>query len=207
MMEKKELTDEIIVLEWEAFQNVQNIGGRASCQDDAATFAIMRNSQLCMWSEAMLESYREDLKQAREKEENLLSEKYAYMMAYTSPEEYAEIRDLLPVVSETKRELAGRIVDVSLDWQRECMGLYPHVLKNGRPLRSTEDSEYQTSFETYLRCELYTYSENTLRLYDERVREARKEQCNLLLNSYSQMVRDYGYSSLDEAESHMKAVS
>ena len=32
------MIDEIIQLEWEQFDKVQNVGGRANCQDDFKTF-------------------------------------------------------------------------------------------------------------------------------------------------------------------------
>ena len=37
-METKQLIEEIIDIEWDMFQHVDNIGGRASCQDDFETF-------------------------------------------------------------------------------------------------------------------------------------------------------------------------
>ena len=36
--------EEIIKIEWQMLQTVDNIGGRASCQDDDETFYIMRRS-------------------------------------------------------------------------------------------------------------------------------------------------------------------
>ena len=41
----------------EAFDKVENQGGRASCQDDYETFSIMRKSQYMLWSREMLESF------------------------------------------------------------------------------------------------------------------------------------------------------
>lgn len=67
--------------EWKLFEQVHNIGGRASCQDSPDTFFIMRSSQLMAWSEAMQESYWNDLITATQQGRNLLTEKYAYMMA------------------------------------------------------------------------------------------------------------------------------
>ena len=45
-MEKEELVNAIVQLEWEAFDKVDNLGGRAGCQNDGETFSIMRKSQL-----------------------------------------------------------------------------------------------------------------------------------------------------------------
>jgi hypothetical protein len=60
-MEKSVLINKIVELEWLFFQSTQNAGGRADCQDDRATFEIMRSSQAKVWSEAALESYLNDL--------------------------------------------------------------------------------------------------------------------------------------------------
>jgi len=49
-MERKELTNCILELEWDMFTNVTNVGGRASCQDDRKTFIIMRKAQAHIWS-------------------------------------------------------------------------------------------------------------------------------------------------------------
>ena len=43
--EKDPLIAAIIGAEWQMFDKVQNEGGRAACQNDARTFAIMRYSQ------------------------------------------------------------------------------------------------------------------------------------------------------------------
>ena len=41
---REELTDGIVAAEWFMFDKVNNIGGRADCQDDLETFSIMRRS-------------------------------------------------------------------------------------------------------------------------------------------------------------------
>ena len=96
MSKKDDLVSKIIEREWDMFQNVENIGGKASCQQDYQTFEIMRYSQAMSWSEETLESYLKDLQKAQKNKRNLLTEKYARMMESTSPLEYAQIESLLP---------------------------------------------------------------------------------------------------------------
>ena len=72
MDKKGMLVASIVKTEWEMFQGVSNIGGRASCQEDLRTFEIMRSSQAASWSEATLESYLNDLKDAKSSGRNRL---------------------------------------------------------------------------------------------------------------------------------------
>ena len=58
-MKKQELVDKIVKAEWEAFDKVQNEGGRASCQNDWNTFSIMRKSQYMTWPEELLAMFLE----------------------------------------------------------------------------------------------------------------------------------------------------
>ena len=74
---KKDLIDKIVAKEWDMFQTVANVSGRAACQDNFETFSIMRSSQANGWSEAALSSYLDDLTDAQENGRNLLTEKYA----------------------------------------------------------------------------------------------------------------------------------
>ena len=76
--------EEIIKIEWEMFQKVDNIGGRASCQEDPETFYIMRKSQYDNWSPAMVDCYLEFARKCKADGRNLPAEKYARMMAYTN---------------------------------------------------------------------------------------------------------------------------
>ena len=75
--------EEIIKIEWQMFQNVDNLGGRADCQDDFETFYIMRRSQYDNWTEEMVRVYGDFAAKSLKEGRNLISEKYARMMAYT----------------------------------------------------------------------------------------------------------------------------
>ena len=199
-----ELVGTIIVAEWELFDRVHNRGGRAACQDDRETFFLMRSAQLSAWTEAMQESYYRDLCRAREQGRNLLSEKYGYMMARTSPEEYEQIRGLLPPYSEVKTALIGDICQVQVEWQEELSRKYPRLIGNGRVIHRAQDGVYSTSFETYLWGELESYSIETVRLYSEYVNALKAEGRNLNEMILANMVSQYGYSSLEAAESRTK---
>ena len=69
-----------------------------------------------------------------------------------------------------------------------------------RAIRTADDTPYTTSFETYLRGELGTYSEDTLRAYARMIDDLQQEDRNLTTETMAHTARLYGYASLDEAE-------
>ena len=204
MDRREQLTAGIVDRELAMFQAVPNAGGKAPCQEDIRTFRIMRSSQMASWSEAALESYLQDLKEAEDAGRNLLTEKYARMMQSTWPEEYARIEPLLPKVDPRGLELAGEIVDIVLSWERELLERYPYIVRRGRPISSAEDSPGVTSLETYLRGELATYSVKTLELCLARVKDQRAEGVNGSAVILAQTMRQYGFASLEEANERLK---
>ena len=205
MTTREDMIGSIIEAEWKMFQDVANIGGRAACQDDSETFRIMRAGQSAGWSDAMLKSYLDDLNEAERSERNLLTEKYARMMGSTSPMEYARIEHLLPPIDPEAIELIERIVRIVLQWEEELLEKYPYIIKRGRPLFSTEDSIGVTSKETYLRGELSTYSLNTLELYLDHIQKEESENVNGSAITLLFMVKQYGYSSLEEANEKIRS--
>ena len=190
--------DTIVALEWEAFQDVHNAGGRASCQDDYRTFSIMRKSQFLAWDAQTREAYLRDLVAAKEQGRNLLTEKYARMMAYTSPLEYRQLEHALPPVSGEAAALADRIAATLVLWQEEYARTYPRLTARARPV--DDNGRGMTSFETYLRGELLTYSPETLRRLAAHVSRLRDEGMNMSVELMKHTVRMYGYASLEEAE-------
>jgi hypothetical protein len=115
-MDRKEEIKRILELEWDMFTKAQSAGGRAACQDDQPTFTVMRKAQAEIWSDETLQSLRNDLLQARESGINLMTLKYAHMMEVTFPEEYAQLKDALPPVSNTAFALAREIVQIHAQW-------------------------------------------------------------------------------------------
>ena len=195
---------ELIVKEWNQFQNVQNEGGRASCQNHMREFIMNRLGQFLTWSDEMRQSYYEDLDNAERLGWNLLTEKYARMMKYTAPQEYAALCNRLPVISEVKEALVSKIVAQQVLWQEEYTRKYPKVSRGSRPTSAASDANYVTSFETYLRCELYTYSEQTLRAYLAREEELVHAGKNMTIMNLENMAKMYGFSSLQEMEDKSK---
>ncbi len=89
-MEKEKLIEEILEKEWAYFSKLNNIGGKAACQDNREDFIIMRKSQWETFNEETLLSYLEDLNSKN----NPLFHKYGQMMKYNSPQEYEKIKNL-----------------------------------------------------------------------------------------------------------------
>jgi hypothetical protein len=203
-MSKEALITKIIDLEWNMFHNVSNIGGKASCQDNPETFKIMRHSQAVSWSEDTLESYLNDLSIAQETKRNLLTEKYARMMQYTSPLEYAKIEHRLPSLDPEIIPLIDKIVKIVMEWEEELSVKFPNILKRGRPIYSTNDSMFVTSVETYLRGELMTYSQRTLELYYQNVLKQQSERINGSEITLLYMVKQYGFNTLAEANEKLE---
>ena len=196
--EKKE---RLIDMEWEMFHEVKNEGGPADCQNDPETFRIMRRSQFACWDEDLVDSYTMDLVHARSVGRNLPAEKYAWMMASTAPEEFAAISHLLEKPTEKTVRLIEEIVSQEVEWMAEYEEKYPVFSLGNRELRTSSDTPEETSFETYLRGELYTWSSETVGLYREFIRRIKEEGKNLALLTMETMVKSYGYRDLDEAES------
>lgn len=199
-MDKKELIKQIIQLEWAMFTAVENVGGTASCQKDQSTFQIMRQSQAEAWTLEILESYLDDLEMAGMKGRNLMTEKYARMMAYTDPEAYDAIKDRLPTISSDLEDMIEAIVTINTRWQDSIASRYPNLKSVGRKTNSYEDSKESTSVMTYLRGELGTYSRATIKLIYKYTVEQEKNKVNLAELIAHKMVEFYGYKTLEEAD-------
>ncbi|MGL4858240.1 MAG: DUF4125 family protein [Enterobacteriaceae bacterium] len=160
----------IIVIEWKQFSRVNNSGGKAQCQNNPTLFCAMRAIQASIWQERTLSSYLNDLRQAEAANINLMTAKYAYMMAETHPSEYQQIAHRLPLISVEKQRLVDLIITVFTQWQTEA----------GQMLASQSRIDFQpASALTYLRGELLTWSEKTLELCLADVQQARSQGRNL----------------------------
>ena len=196
---------EILSIEWDMFQAVQGIDGPASCQQDRKTFDIMRSSQLLGWNDEVAQSYLEDLTRARAGGRNLMTEKYARMMEYTSPCEFRRISGGVPELDQDAPALIQRLTERSVRWMEELAVRYPHVLSRGRPIRSDGDNRFTPSFETYTRGELATYSVKTLQLLEDYYLEMAAEGNNPAEIILRHTAESSGFASLERAEAAQRA--
>ena len=206
-MNKETLVEKIVTLEWEAFDQVDNEGGRADCQDDFQTFSIMRKSQYQVWTQEMLQSFILDFENANKNGINLIAQKYGYMMESTAPQRFEEIKNQLMPVSQEKRALIEQIVEIQVGFMEEFAAAYPLSAGNARSIHTEDDHLYNTSYETYLRGELMTYSDETLMLYGRFIVGKAQNQENLAKQIMNETAVFYGYDSVDHLENRLKEVS
>ena len=199
-MTKQEKIEKLIQMEWEDFQKVNNEGGRASCQDDPETFFIMRRSHFAPWTEELIDCVLADMNRAHEQGRNLVLEKYAWMMASTAPEQFKKLHHFLIDQTLAGEQWSDAIVKQQLAWMVEYQAKYPVLASGNRLLYSSEDTPYDTSFQTYLLGELRTYSDSTLHTYWQFINDLKKEGKSLALLTMEAEVKAYGYEGLDAAE-------
>ncbi len=197
---KEDLVEAIVLKEWKAFDQVRNEGGRADCQDDWNTFSLMRKSQYLTWSEEMISSYLADFAQAEKRGWNLITEKYGRMMESTAKEQFEEMKEQFPVISEEKKRIIEEIVKIQVSWMEEFAEKYPRMAGNSRVIHTDEDTPFTTSFETYLRGEISTYSDVTLDLYGRFIVSYLQKEKNLTEDIMTNTAHLYGYKGLKEAE-------
>ncbi|MDD6154858.1 MAG: DUF4125 family protein [Eubacteriales bacterium] len=195
--------EKLVDAEWEMFTTVHNIGGRAYCQDDRRTFDIMRGSQFSAWGDDAVESYYNDVMEAKEQGRNLVAEKYGYMMKETDPENFENIKDMLPEVTDEKKAIIDSILANQLAWTEDFETRYPWISHFGRPVE-VNVKDGKTSMLTYARGEYSTYSLNTLKLLKNRFETYKNNGINLAERIVEAEMKAYGYSSLDDAEETLK---
>jgi hypothetical protein len=196
--------ENIVKIEWDMFQKVEGLGGRADCQDQWPTFRIMRSSQYTDWPEEMLKSYYRDLEEANKAGRNLVTEKYAYMMESSSRDYFkTKLEPFLPQLDEEALSMIDEITGYLVECEKAFACQYPRLSSQGRPIEASSDTSSQTSVETYTRGELKTYSKDTLKLYRDYIRKSRSEGKNLALLVKEATVKMYGYESASDAEARM----
>lgn len=202
MKDREKIINDIIQEEWEQFNRVKNQGGRASCQDNWETFQIMRKSQYLSWPDELLDSILNDLLEAAAIGRNLITEKYARMMESTAPEEYVNLKDRLPYRSPIRLERQEYVIAQEVAWNENLCVKYPNFARHGRNIHTYEDTPWATSAETYLRGEMTTWSDRTFSIYETWIDMLIKSGYNLVQMTAENMVKLYGYTSIEQAEQY-----
>lgn len=201
MQDDQSLREHIVLHEWNQFQGVNNEGGPAQCQGNWPVFHQMRLSQFLTWPHDLLTSYADDLDQADASGRNLLTEKYGRMMESTAPDQYhRNIAPYLPKLGIKRQTLQESIINQQVAWAKDFRQRYPRLGGEMRVLRTSQDTPESTSFETYLRGELGTYSARTLDLYQQMIRNLVASGRNLTEETILATVRQSGFDTLDQAE-------
>jgi hypothetical protein len=198
------MIEEIIQREWDFFQKVQHIDGRASCQDDFETFYKQRKAQYLVYPEELLLSYLEDLKLYKASQRNPIMEKYAYMMETTDKDFFQSIQSQLPVIDNEKKQIIQVICQIETTMREEFQQHYPTLSSLSRSIYTNDDEKEKTSFETYLRGELMTYSSHSLYLYGQMIIHMWNQHQNIVELINQNTVKEYGYQNLEEAENALR---
>ncbi len=202
---REKAIDEIIKLEFEAFDKVKNKGGRAACQNNYPFFYIMRKSQYLTWTDEMLKAILEQWRYNKSVGWNMITEKYGRMMEWTAKDEYDAIKDNFPKRSEKVINIVDNIAKIQVQWMEEFRKEFPNLADNARDITSDNDNEYNTSYETYLKGELLTYSDELIGLYAQFIVDLSKAGKNLAYMTIENTAHLQGYKTLEEAEEKIKA--
>ena len=101
---------------------------------------------------------------------------------------------------EKTRNIVNQIAQIQVGWMEEFANNYPKLSSNARDISSNADNMYNTSYETYLKGELLTYSDELLKLYAEYVIKLAREGKNLAEMTIKNTAILQGYKSLEDAE-------
>lgn len=176
-MTREEMLKEIVERELLMFQSAPSQGGPAICQKRPATFRLMRNMAHCAHGNDFLASYLDDLRQAEASGRNFMTEKYARM------------DDLIPPLNDSP--LLDEIV------LAECKFLEEAAKKLPGRIRSPDNG----IFPIYLRSELETLSERSLRLYAEEIRNALRDGKNPVLERHLWLSNAMGATNKGQEDS------
>lgn len=190
MSEKESLIEAILEIELEMFLSV-NPQKTSTCQEHPESFRMHRRAQFASWSQETLSSYLEDLREAKDGGRNLMRIKYARMQGLIEGGETS------PLVEE--------ILRLSLGWQKEMFRKYPGIMSGARPLTDEGEADRMTSFETYARGELETYSVRTLESLRRDMAGVQERGGNWSEEIYKFLVEKSGCPSLAEAERRQQA--
>lgn len=174
---------ELLVLEWELFDAVAGLEGRASCQDDARSFFVYRLAQYLAFPFSFAHMVLDDARRLRDQGRNPVSEKYARMMAATDPDRYQSTwAGILPATSPVRacalRELERALAPFSSAASQEMPSATAHA-------RVESSLPQRVSAADYLLGEVSPYSLRTIWHLRDALRDMGKSDVNPILDAYA----------------------
>ncbi len=181
---RDEVIEAILKIEKEMFLAVKSRED-SPCRKDIESFFLYRRAQFIPWTIEILQSYLHDLEIASQQGKNLMTLKYARM------------EGRIPILNNNP--LIEKIAEVSRDWQQEIIDKFPFLMRGGRPLEINDSSD-RVSYMVYLKAELETYSDKTLKLLYDLIMIKKDRGINMSEEVYQFLVSQKGYNSITEAE-------
>ena len=152
--------ERVVALEWEQFDAVLGLNGRAGCQDDLRHFSAYRCAQYLAFPHGLIPRVLAELEQAELSGRNLVEEKYARMMAATDPAEFNRTwANALPLTSAVKRGTLGQLRELLEPALAQAARALPQTHRHARPDVSSAGA---VSALDYFLAELEGYSLSTI---------------------------------------------
>ena len=152
--------ERVVALEWEQFDAVLGLHGRAGCQDDLRRFSAYRCAQYLAFPHGLIPRVLAELEQAELSGRNLVEEKYARMMAATDPAEFNRTwANALPLTSAVKRGTLGQLRELLEPALAQAARDLPQTHRHARPDVSSAGA---VSALDYFLAELEGYSLSTI---------------------------------------------
>lgn len=126
----------ILNFEWNEFDKVKGIDGRAYCQDSPIQFLIMRLSQYLAYNNEIISSIYKDFQICKEEGINPIFDKYARMMKLTDVDEYIKLKPLLKDISKVKENILINIENMLIKTVDKEKDILPKTFENSRPTES-----------------------------------------------------------------------
>ena len=191
------LVDEIVNIEWNEIKKI------IKTEEKEKTFMIMRKSQFELWPEELLYSYLDDLKRAEQNGWNLITEKYARILEYTDFVQYQYIEHMIPKVPKETEDIIDMIIVIQSLWMQQFEKQYPRLAEAAKSIEVYENEANDVSYEAMLKCELMTYSANTIMLYANMIISYKKRNVNYIRKMMEITCKYYNYTIIDEAERNL----
>lgn len=178
--------DKIAAYEWDMLLKTRSNQKHLECKNNKYMFLLMRRSQWNIYPLDIQAAYLRDIHGALKEHRNLMIEKYGYMMEDTQPEAYERIKHELPPKTPEKIALVTELISYHKTWYDEAKNLLPTTVTFGRSVSA--DGTNDTSIDTYLKGEFFTYSVDTLKRLTEFARAKQRENVNLIVETYKQYI-------------------